>query len=281
MSQARQGLAAAKPPVQSPAVPPETPRSPEPESTGDWTLSRQSIDPAGFPASDVGSQLPSYISPRALTLLVAGGLIAAALVAWLAVGVHLAHMRQLQLRLAGTFVDSQELQRVSVMLRFAQITQAAVFGLTALAFLAWLFRLRVNVRALGMRKFVFPRQWCVLGFLIPVVNFVRPYQVIKEVWRASDPSVLDPFEWKFVDPPRLLTLWWGTFVIAATFQLAAFGLAHTAGVAAFKVLVVSGVAVVANLVTGLSASLAYFLVTRLAAAQAAKFRRLQGDDEGA
>ena len=122
--------------------------------------------------------------------------------------------------------------------------------MTALAFLAWLFRLRVNVRALGVRKLDFARHWSVLGFLVPALNFVRPYQVMAEVWRASDPSVLDPFEWKSVEPPRILTLWWGTFVIAATLQLAAFGLGRTAGVIAFKSLVASGFAVAADAATG-------------------------------
>ena len=82
--------------------------------------------------------------------------------------------------------------------------QLVVFGLTALAFLAWLYRLRVNLRALGVRKPDFARYWSVLGFLIPAVNFVLPYQVMAEVWRASDPSVLDRFEWKRVEPPRIL-----------------------------------------------------------------------------
>jgi hypothetical protein len=96
-----------------------------------------------------------------------------------------------------------------------------------------------------------------------------------EVWRASDPSVVDPFEWKFVEPPRILTLWWVSFVTAVTLEGAAFGLAQTAGVIAFKSLVASAVAVLADAVTAVSASLAYFVVTRLSAAQTAKYQRLQ------
>jgi hypothetical protein len=103
---------------------------------------------------------------------------------------------------------------------------------------------------------------------------MRPYQVMEEVWRASEPSVLDPFDWKSAEPPRILTLWWGSFVIAATLELAAFGFGRTAGVEAFRSLLASGVAVVAGAATGLSASLGYFVVTRLAAAQTAKRQRV-------
>jgi hypothetical protein len=234
-----------------------------PETTSAPTLDRAA-----------GSLLPSYVSPRALTLCVSAGLVLSALVAWLALGVHLARMRQLQIELSGAGVDAQELFQVEVALRIAQGVQAGAFAVTALLFVAWLYRLRVNVRALGVRKLDFARYWSVLGFLIPALNFLRPYQVMAEVWRASDPSVLDPFEWKALEPPRILTLWWAGVVIAATLELLAFGLGQTAGVHAFKSLIASGVAVVANMATGASASLAYFVVTRLAAAQAAKHQRL-------
>jgi len=200
-----------------------------------------------------------------------------ALVAWIAVGVHLAHVRELHLQLSGTAVGALPLRQIQTVMRIAQGVQVAVLGVTALAFLAWLYRLRANLRALGVRKLAFARHWSLLGFLIPAVNFVVPYQVMAEVWRASDPSILDPFEWKFVEPPRILTLWWGTFVIAATLELAAYGLGQTAGVIAFKSLVASAVAVLADAVTAVSASLAYFVVTRLAAAQAEKYQRLQDE----
>jgi len=230
--------------------------------------------PFAEPDSAAASLLPPYVSPRGLTLCVSLGLVVSALVAWVAVGVQLAHARQLHVQLSGAVVEAQALYQVRVTLQIAQAVQLAAFGLTGLAFLAWLYRLRVNLRALGVRKLDYARHWSVLGFLVPGLNFVRPYQVMEEVWRASEPSVLDPFEWRSATPPRILTLWWMSFVIAATLELAAFGFVRTAGVDSFRSLLASGVAIVAGVATGLSASLAYFVVTRLAAAQAAKRQRL-------
>jgi len=273
-------LAAPHPPVQSPPVAPEKTPSAQPETGADPSAHRERGERIVLPAAAAKSLLPPFVSPRGLTLCVAGGVVVLALVAWLGVGVHLAHLRQLHLQQSGIVVGALPLHQVSTMLRIAQGVQAAVFGVTFLAFLAWLYRLRANLRALGVRKLDLARYWSVLGFLIPAVNFVLPYQVMAEVWRASDPSVLDRFEWKVVEPPRILTLWWATFVIAATLELAAFGLGQTAGVIAFKSLVASAVAVLADAVTGVSASLAYFVVTRLATAQVEKYRRLQGESAG-
>lgn len=246
-------------------------QSPEPVAPEKTSLPQSS--------SAAANLLHSFVSPRALTLCVLAGVVLSALVAWLGVGVHLAHLRQLRFLISGAGTDTHQLSQIEVALRIARGVQAGVFALTALAFLAWLYRLRANVRALGVRKLEFARHWSVLGFLVPGLNVVRPYQVMAEVWRASDPSVLDPFEWKALDPPRILTLWWASVVIAAALELTAFGLGHTAGVHAFKSLVASAVAVAADLATGVSTSLAYFVVTRLAASQIAKHERLLGDGE--
>jgi hypothetical protein len=166
-------------------------------------------------------------------------------------------------------------------LQITHQVQIAIFAITTLVFVAWLYRLRVNLRALGVRKPEYARYWAVLGFLVPAINFVVPYQVISEVWRASDPAVLDRFEWKTVETPRLLTLWWASVVIAATLELAAFGLSETAGVIALKSLVASAVAALAHAAAAVSASFAFFVVTRLTAAQIAKYELLRDDDAGA
>jgi hypothetical protein len=42
------------------------------------------------------------------------------------------------------------------------------------------------------------------------MNLVRPYQAIKELWRASDPAVdpPDPDAWRTTATPPLLPCWW-------------------------------------------------------------------------
>jgi hypothetical protein len=220
------------------------------------------------------SMLPAFVSPRFLTLCVAGGMIASTLAAWVAVGVHLAALRQYHLQLSGAVVEVSHRSMLETAVGIVGTVEAAIFAATAVGFLGWLFRLRVNVRALGVRKPVYGRIWSVLGFLVPVLNFLRPYQVMAEIWRASDPSVLDPFEWRHVDPPRILALFWSSVVVAATLELMAFGFGLSVGAVEFKALLASGISAVADASAALSATLGFFVVTRLGAAQLAKCGRL-------
>ena len=152
---------------------------------------------------------------------------------------HLAHLHQLRFAIAGTG-DLRQLSGMAAAVTTVQAIQFGVYAVTAVCFLAWLYRLRINVRAFGMRKLEFARHWSVLGFLIPMLNAVRPYQVMAEIWRASDPAVLDPFEWKALEPPPLLAFWWATFVFAVTLELVAFGFALTAGVPPVESLIAGG-----------------------------------------
>jgi hypothetical protein len=214
--------------------------------------------------------LSVYLRPRGLAVLAAVGLVACALVGWLGVGVELAYVLQLRQELSGEPVDGSRAATIRVTRNLAHGVKLAVIAGAAAAFLAWLYRVRVNVRALGMRRLAFARHWTWLGFLIPALNFVRPYQVMAEVWRASDPSVLDAFEWKSVDPPRLLAVWWVSFVLAAVLELVAFSLSLTTGTSTFKALVAGGAGMLADAMLAITASLAYFVVMRLSEAQQEK-----------
>ncbi|OLP52446.1 hypothetical protein BJM39_24500 [Salmonella enterica subsp. enterica serovar Javiana] len=68
---------------------------------------------------------------------------------------------------------------------------------------AWLYRARVNSERLS--KFVHERSavWCWLGWVVPVVAWWFPRQVVRDVHRASSPEHA---------APRGLDLWWGLFV---------------------------------------------------------------------
>jgi hypothetical protein len=253
----------------------------EPEAAAGPGVAREQGARAPQPIYSAGSLRPLFVSPRGITRGAAAGLVASTLASWLALGVHLAHLIELRTQLSGSGGDAERLSTIGATLRVAQYVQITVYAITAVLFLAWLFRLRINVRALGVRKLEFARAWSLLGFLVPILNVVRPYQVIAEVWRASDPSVIDSFEWKSVEAPQFLALWWGTFVIAVTLELAAFGLHLTAGAPAFESAVASSVAIVADLAAAVSASLGFFLVNRLCATQIEKHERLRDEAERA
>jgi hypothetical protein len=88
---------------------------------------------------------------------------------------------------------------------------------SAVAFLVWFARARRNLPALGIEDCQYEQWWAVGGFLIPVLNLVRPFQVMREIWNASEPddrSFLTPAQehyWRQVTPP-IVWWWWGLFL---------------------------------------------------------------------
>jgi hypothetical protein len=69
--------------------------------------------------------------------------------------------------------------------RIAIVVTAA----TGLAFPMWLYRANQNLRAFRAEALDFTPGQAVGSFFIPLINFVRPYAVLSEVWRASDPNL--------------------------------------------------------------------------------------------
>lgn len=212
------------------------------------------------------SLLPPYVPTRRSVRVLGALFVVSAAVSWIAVGYDFSALR---LATSGhTVVPEERLAHswIGEVVGAAQLTCLLVTGGT---FLAWLHRVRVNVRAFGVRRLTYGREWTVLGFFVPALNALRPYQVVREIWMASDPSTGDPLGWKSVSAPPLLALWWGLFV--AYFALEALS-AFTLGVAVSLARIQMGHAIglAADVCAAVSASFAYFVVVRISEAQEAK-----------
>jgi hypothetical protein len=230
--------------------------------------------------SDQVSMLPPYVCARTSVSVLAGLFFLTAATSWTAVGVSFAEMQLYGAMGAGQVIDATERlahTRAGEIIHAAQIACGLV---TAVGFLVWLHRARVNVRALGARRLRFRREWTILGFLIPGLNLVRPYQVVQEIWQASDPSVGDPIAWKRVRTPPLLAFWWAAFLgylalevgsgtlLSIVSGLSRIQLAYGIGMAADAC-----AALTADACAALSASLGYFVVVRISDAQEEKLER--------
>src|SRR5262249_59327981 len=58
---------------------------------------------------------------------------------------------------------------------------------------------------------VFSPGWAAGSFFIPIVHLWKPYQAVKEIWRASEPDGT-PF-WKVNSRPAVFPVWWATWII--------------------------------------------------------------------
>jgi hypothetical protein len=212
------------------------------------------------------SLLPPYVPTRRSVQWLGILFMLCAAVSWIAVGYDYSALR---ISTSGHPVVPQERIAHSRFGEWIRIAQLVCFVLTAGTFLGWLHRVRVNVRAFGVRRLAYGREWTVLGFLVPALNMLRPYQVVREIWKASDPSTGDPLGWKSVATPPLLALWWSLFVAYFAFEaMSLFTLGVSVNLARIQMGHAFGLA--ADVCGAISASFAYFVVVRISEAQEAK-----------
>lgn len=217
------------------------------------------------------SLLPPFISPRNLARWPVRLLVLTIAVAWVAVGVDLHDVWLLVQALRGTEVDAALRQGQFDTTGWMFWIQGILGVVTGIAFISWLYQARINVRALGMRRMRYGRGWCIWGFLTPVLNIFRPYQVVREIWKASDPTSLDPFQWKSRPTPSLVGLWWGSFLIAAGLRVLAVLTNVGADVNLQKLVLSGSLTLLADTALAVAAAASIFILTRLSNAQETKW----------
>jgi len=86
-----------------------------------------------------------------------------------------------------------------------------IFIITAIAVLRWVHRANSRCRALGADDMKFTPGWAVGYFFIPVLWLFKPYQAMKEIWKAS----ANPHNWQNEKGSWLLVTWWTLWVITS------------------------------------------------------------------
>jgi len=83
--------------------------------------------------------------------------------------------------------------------------QWLLLAITAVVFLMWVHRANTNARLLGA-EMKFTPGWAVGWFFIPIWNLWKPYQIMREIWRASQEGAGQR------KPNDLLVAWWMLFL---------------------------------------------------------------------
>lgn len=78
-------------------------------------------------------------------------------------------------------------------------------------FLIWVYAAHANLHALGYRDIEFTPGWAVGWFFVPLLNLFKPYQVVSEIWRGSDPASL----LKAIPSGTALISWWWGFRVCS------------------------------------------------------------------
>jgi hypothetical protein len=130
----------------------------------------------------------------------------------------------LQAELLGRSFTEAEGQANDSRQQVIGILQVVLYFLTAVFFGRWIYRAQHNVRALGAAGLAVSPGWAVGYFFVPVVNLWKPYQAMKELWRASK----DPAAWQGVSVASILPLWWTLWLGSNVLGQVSFRLAMSA-----------------------------------------------------
>lgn len=99
---------------------------------------------------------------------------------------------------------------LDLMLHYAGYADPLIFILAAIAFVVFVRHAYRNVMQPVIANRRYSPRWSVLAFLIPLVNLVMPYLVMREVWKCSRTLVRTHVDghWEDERRPLLLPLWW-------------------------------------------------------------------------
>ncbi len=109
--------------------------------------------------------------------------------------------------LAGSLEES-EFEDALVPLNSVQLLVSVATLATGVLTIVWMFRIANNVRAFG-RATTWSPLFAIFGwFLPPLILYIIPFLVLRELWKASEPTVVDGTDrWKGSADNPLLWVW--------------------------------------------------------------------------
>lgn len=143
-------------------------------------------------------------------------------------------------------------------------------------FLVWVCRKHCNARGLEASGLSYGPVTSVIWFLVPIMNLFKPYSVVKEIWRASNPksSTLDTEDWmRSRELPHLVGWWW--FITLMVFFVPLFDVLREVNPTAFGWLTASGAVIIADLTVVLWAITTIRMMLMLERRQVQRYQRLR------
>jgi len=100
----------------------------------------------------------------------------------------------------------------------------AVFIISGFLILRWIHRSNYNARQLGAEEMEFTPGWSIGYYFIPILMFWKPYQAMKEIWKASH----NPSNWQSENVSSLLGVWWFLWIVTNMLGQALFRMSNCA-----------------------------------------------------
>ncbi len=221
--------------------------------------------------------LPPYVSTRRMARLLTILLLVTAAVSGLSAGFEISQIQFLSSVGIDTEVSEETLWAHTLIRNSLLASRLVLYAAVAVAFIIWLHRCRINVRAFGCRRFRYSRIWTIIGFFIPIIHFLRPYQVVSEVWRASDLRAVEtPVAWISMPVSNFVPAWWLTLIASALLEILAAALVTHSGVTIGDLFAARSIGVLVGITSASSAVLAYLVVSGIEESQQEKWAIISG-----
>jgi hypothetical protein len=132
------------------------------------------------------------------------------------VAVELSQASLLSAMAAGQKFANADLEANDARVQLVGIFTMIVYVATVIVFLIWIHRAHKNLAAFDTAGLEYSPGWAVGGFFVPFLNLIRPFQVMREIWKASDPDVDydNANSWQYSSTSPLLAAWWGTWIVS-------------------------------------------------------------------
>jgi hypothetical protein len=91
--------------------------------------------------------------------------------------------------------------------------------ISAITFLMWFHRVHRNLRSLRATEIIYSPAWAVGSFFVPILNVILPFQIMREVWRGSDPRTAAdvPTTPRYASVSVMVVCWWALWIVMALF----------------------------------------------------------------
>ncbi|MGH9788063.1 MAG: TonB family protein [Candidatus Acidiferrales bacterium] len=80
---------------------------------------------------------------------------------------------------------------------------------STILFMIWLYRAHKNLTALGVEPLRYRSHWAITGYFVPFLNLVRPFQMVREVWKGSSGTAPEQ------PTASLVRVWWELTLLTA------------------------------------------------------------------
>ncbi|KKD04520.1 DUF4328 domain-containing protein [Streptomyces sp. WM6386] len=174
-------------------------------------------------------------------------------------------MRDVTGDLASGAAVGDRADRADRLYSVAGTVQTAALLTTAVLFLCWFHRLRVNAEVFRPDGHSKTRSWAIWGWIVPIVNLWYPRRITLDIWDASGP-------WGAPRPHGLVNTWW-TFWVISLLSGRAASRAYTKADSAEEIQDAAGQMLFADVVDIVAAALAIVVVLRLTRMQNEKVRQ--------